>query len=90
MLAAGNSQLYAEHKSSQSENVQTTETSGLSAMNSRTKEILGDSKSEILDRKAPAINGAAPKRRTFEVETQLYASEQRIYFSASACDALEV
>jgi len=51
--------------------VQTIETSVLNAMNSRTMEILADWKPAILDGKVTAINGAAPKRRTVNVETQL-------------------
>ena len=51
--------------------VQTIETSVLNAMNSRTMEILADWKPAILDGNTTAINGAAPKRRTVKVETQL-------------------
>jgi hypothetical protein len=51
--------------------VQTIETSVLNAMNSRTMEILADSKPGILDGKVTGIDGAAPKRRTVKVEMQL-------------------
>ena len=51
--------------------VQTIETSVLNAMNSRTSEILADWKPAILDGKVTTINGAAPKRRTVKLETQL-------------------
>jgi hypothetical protein len=51
--------------------VQTIETSVLNAMNSRTMEILADWKPAILDGKVTAINGAAPKRRSVKVDTQL-------------------
>jgi hypothetical protein len=40
-------------------------------MNSRTLEILADWEQAILDGKVTAINGAAPKRRTVKLETQL-------------------
>ena len=49
--------------------VQTIEASILSAMNSRTMEIPADWKPAILDGKVTAINGAAPKRKSFKVET---------------------
>jgi hypothetical protein len=51
--------------------VQTIEKSVLNAMNSRTLGILADWKPAILNGKVTAINGAAPKRRTVKVETQL-------------------
>ena len=51
--------------------VQTIETSVLNAMNSRTMEILADWKPAILDGILTAISGAAPKRRTVKVESQL-------------------
>ena len=51
--------------------VQMIETSVLNAMNSRTMEILADWKPAILDGKVTAISGAAPKRRTVKVESQL-------------------
>jgi len=51
--------------------VQTIETSILNAMNSRTLEILADWKPAILDGRVAPIDGAAPKRRTVKVETQL-------------------
>ena len=51
--------------------VQMIEASVLTAMNSRTVDILADWKPAILDGKVTAINGVAPKRRTVKVETQL-------------------
>lgn len=51
--------------------MQTIEASVLNAMNSRTMEILADWKPTILDGKVTAISGAAPKRRSVKVDTQL-------------------